>query len=83
MKIKIKNIVITLLVGFIYFYFALPPLNVTSMAFWFFVSLLLIIYFVLELSDGLMTSFQMITGKTLINRKKVDYSLFIPLSIAV
>ncbi|MDD3392226.1 MAG: hypothetical protein PHE54_01650, partial [Bacilli bacterium] len=46
-------------------------------------SLLLVIYFVLELSDGLMTSFQMITGKTLINRKKVDYSLFIPLSIAV
>jgi hypothetical protein len=41
---KIKSLLITLLLGFIYYYFVLPPLNITSTAFYSFVSFLLIIY---------------------------------------
>lgn len=41
---KIKSLFITLFLGLIYYYFVLPPLNITSTAFYSFVSFLLIIY---------------------------------------
>lgn len=50
MNKKINSLLITLLIGVIYFYFILPPLNITSFEFWMFVVLLLSIYFILVLS---------------------------------
>ncbi len=44
MKKRIKSILITLILGFIYYYLFLPPLNLTSIAFWLFIGVLLIIY---------------------------------------
>ncbi len=47
-----KNIVIplavTLVVGVIYFYFELPPINAKSMDFWFFIVILAIVYMVVS-----------------------------------
>lgn len=46
MKKYIISIIITLVVGFISFYFLLPPLNIQSIGFWIFVCYLIFIYFV-------------------------------------
>ena len=45
---KILNIVITLVMGFIIYYFSLPALNLNNIDFYIFISTLLIIYSVLE-----------------------------------
>ena len=44
----IRNIIITLLIGFVIYYFTLPPLNLSDPAFWIFLVALLIIYFCLS-----------------------------------
>jgi hypothetical protein len=41
---KIKSLLFTLLIGFIYYYFVLPPINITSSEFYSFVTFLLIVY---------------------------------------
>ena len=43
------NIVITLVVGLLYFYFALPPINITSYAFWSFLVFLIAVYYFLSI----------------------------------
>ena len=43
-KRLIISIVVTLLVGFIYFYLFLPPINIHSSSFWFFVTLLSLVF---------------------------------------
>lgn len=45
---KLLNIIITLLFGFIYFYIALPAINMQSISFWFFISILIIFYYVVS-----------------------------------
>ncbi len=40
----LKSFGVTLLFGSIYFYFLLPPINITSFAFWFFIISLLIVF---------------------------------------
>lgn len=48
MKKKIINIIITLVIGAILYYFLLPPINITSIAFWSFTVALLTIYLFLS-----------------------------------
>lgn len=47
MKSKIISIIGTLLFGFVYFYIALPALNIHTYEFWFFITLLIVCYLVL------------------------------------
>lgn len=44
MKKKVFSILITLITGFIYYYIALPAINISNMEFWIFVIFLIIIY---------------------------------------
>lgn len=44
MKNKIITFLITLVIGIILYYFILPPINISSLAFWLFVCMLLIVY---------------------------------------
>ncbi len=50
MNKKIKSLLMTILLGGIYYYFALPPINITSFAFWIFIVILLSIYFIIYFS---------------------------------
>ena len=47
-KFNILNIIITLVVGLVMYFFFLPPINVTSMSFWTFIIILLGIYILLS-----------------------------------
>jgi len=51
MKKTIKNIIITLIIGIVLYYFMLPPINITSPAFWTFVVMLLFVYAMLNLTS--------------------------------
>ena len=44
MKQTILSILTTLLIGFFIFYIYLPPINITSIAFWLFIIVLLFVY---------------------------------------
>ena len=44
MKRKLINVFITLVVGLIYFYFAIPAINLTNPSFYVFVAFLLLVY---------------------------------------
>ena len=44
MKKNAINILITLLLGFVIYYIYLPPINITSLEFWLYVSFLILIY---------------------------------------
>lgn len=48
MKRKLINVFITLVVGLIYFYFAIPAINLTNPSFYVFVAFLLLVYGVLD-----------------------------------
>ena len=65
-KFKIINIVITLLVGLLVYFFMLPPLNVTSMEFWVFVMMSLLLFIFLTFIDKV--------SETITKIKKNDYS---------
>lgn len=49
MKQTILSILTTLLIGFFIFYIYLPPINITSIAFWLFIIVLLFVYGVASL----------------------------------
>ena len=42
------NVLITLILGIIIYYFMLPPINVTAPSFWSYVIILIVIYFILS-----------------------------------
>lgn len=77
MKSKIFSIIGTLLFGFIYFYVALPALNIQTYEFWFFVTLLILCFLVLT---NITSTKELITGKTTLARavKKNKAILIIP-----
>lgn len=52
MKTRITNLLITILVAFIYFYFLLPPLNLTTIDFYIFISFIAIVYMILNSTSG-------------------------------
>lgn len=54
MKKKIINIIITLVAGLVYFYLALPALNLTSPSFYVFLAFMLIVYGVLDAGSSLL-----------------------------
>jgi hypothetical protein len=66
-KFNILNIVIVLLIGVLGYFIFLPPLNVTSMQFWFFVMFLLFIFVILS-------TFNKISVQVIRN-KKFHYSV--------
>lgn len=47
-KKNLINLLITFIIGLILYYLILPPINITSLTFWLYVSILIIIYFVLS-----------------------------------
>lgn len=49
---KIRNLFITLLVGIVYFYLYLPAINLTSLSFWFFITVLTVTYVILHNITG-------------------------------
>lgn len=57
---KIKNILITLVFGLIYYYFVLPPINLTAVPFWTFVIILLIVYFILSIGANTINNIDVI-----------------------
>ena len=65
-KFKILNIVFTLLGGFMLYFFMLPPINVTSMQFWVFVTMLLFLFIFLTFIDEV--------SVTITRFRKNDYS---------
>lgn len=52
MNKKIINIIITLVVGLLYFYIAIPAINLTSPAFYVFLCLLFVVYGLLDIGTG-------------------------------
>ena len=48
-KKNIINIVITLVVAFLYFYLFLPPINIHSSSFWTFITIIYLFYLILSL----------------------------------
>lgn len=48
MNIKIKSLLVTLLVGSLYYYFYLPPINLTSYSFYVFVAILVITFTIIN-----------------------------------
>lgn len=64
-KFKILNVVLTLVVGAVYYFFMLPPINVTSMQFWMFIMMLLFVFIFLTFIDKVST--------TIMRIKKNDY----------
>lgn len=53
MKKNLVSLLITLILGGIIYYIALPPLNIHCMSFWFFVMFLLICFFIVKEIDNL------------------------------
>ena len=85
MKSKIISILGTLIFGFIYFYIALPAINIHTYEFWFFVTLLILCFLLLT---NLTTAKELVTGKLTMKRavKNNKAILIIPviyISIAV
>ena len=62
-KFSVWNLVVTLIVGFVMYFFFLPPLNVTSMQFWTFIMTLLFIFIFLN-------TFNVVE---IIRKKRFDY----------
>ena len=50
-KFKILNLILTLIIGGVLYFFLLPPINVTSMSFWMFAMMLLFIFIFLTFID--------------------------------
>lgn len=59
MKKRIISFIISLVVGFIYYYLALPAININSIEFWFFVFFVIMIYIV----SNLLLCLDFVTGK--------------------
>ena len=53
MKKRLISILISCVVGFAYFYFVLPPLNIHSFGFWFFIIFILGVYILTNLAMSL------------------------------
>ena len=51
MKKRLIPLLITFIIGLVYFYFVLPPLNPTAFSFWAFVALLTVTFLVLNASS--------------------------------
>jgi len=64
-KFKMLNVVITLMVGLVLYFFLLPPINITSMEFWIFVMMLLLLFIFLTFIDKV--------SETITKIKKNDY----------
>ena len=79
MKKNFINILITVFIGLVLYYFMLPPINITSLLFWVYIIILLSVYFVIS-------CFSFIEAK-IINRRqfnlvnKFDKSLIVLYSI--
>lgn len=52
MKRKIINILITLFIALILFYFMLPPINITSVSFWIYLLVIFVIFIILSFFDN-------------------------------
>lgn len=63
MKKIVKDILITLVIGILYFFFLLPPLNITSWEFWTFVIFLLVVYYLLAVNYQLLIYNKFISNK--------------------
>lgn len=75
MKKKIINILVTLVIGMILFYLILPPLNITSLMFWIYVSLLLVVYaFISLLNNNRYSKYEFLN-----NNVEIDLFTSIPL----
>jgi len=81
-KIDIKRIIITLVVGLIFYYFMLPPINITSPAFWSFLVIILIIYLVQGIFKSKEIIELIITGRK-IERKSVLVYVILGLFILI
>ena len=83
-KIRIWNILITLIVGSILYFFLLPPINVTSMVFWGFVMMLLFVFIFITFIDELSITITRIRKNDYKGLGKFALVLFIiPLLIVV
>ena len=66
-KRNIFNVLITLGIGFVFYFITLPPINVTSMQFWMFLMFLMFIYVILTLVSRL--------GIQVIRNKNINYGM--------
>lgn len=66
MKKNILNILITLIFSLFLYYLMLPPINISSMSFWSFISLILVFYLIVSIFTSSVKKLELI-----INRKKV------------
>lgn len=81
MKNIVKNILITLLFGIVYYYFVLPPLNITDISFWLFVITLLFVYFICSKTILFSNTKIHIIRAKIINKKERNYEYLIPIII--
>ena len=79
MKKYILRIIITLLVGFIYYYFVLPPINPTSMSFYIFILFMFITYIITGMFNFFDTKVYNISVNDMIKKQKIFY--IIPICI--
>ena len=80
MKKIIINILITLLIGLVIYYFMLPPINITAPEFWTFIIALLGIYFILS-SFSIITKTTFLKGKINATSFKVNKISYVIISI--
>jgi len=76
MKKRIISLIISLILGFVYYYLALPAINIHSIGFWFFIFFIVIVYVV----SNLFLSLDFVTGKVyklVPDVKFLSYGIFI------
>ena len=73
---KIINLIITLTVGFIVYYFTLPAINIHSFGFWFFIFFLIMLYTFLSFITLSINNIDLIVKKRKVNKmSKIIYIL--------
>ena len=83
-KIRIWNILITLIVGLVLYFFLLPPINVTSMGFWVYVMMLLFVFIFITFIDEVSITITRIRKNDYKGLGKLALVLFIiPILISV
>jgi hypothetical protein len=81
---KIISLLITLVLGFIYYYFVLPPINITSGAFYSFLGFLLIVFTISNNIESVVNYFKDgIVPKGIIKKNIAVVSLFIFTSVMI
>ena len=79
-KIIIRNIIGLLIMAWLY-YVMLPPLNLSAISFWFFICLLAVVFFIVNIGDSKWT-----VDKNQVKLIRIDWgsilAIFVPLIIS-